>query len=159
MDGNDLFPTIEGSPQGGVASPLIANVALHGLETAVSEAHPKAKIIRYADDLVVLHPERKVIKAAQETVSAWLANMGLELKPSKTKITHTLNDHEGTHIHSMTMKVASASISSGFTSGSIGWEKRTLARQADDTPNCLATRPLFSPVKRPYSDITRNSKA
>ncbi len=47
MDGDDLFPTTAGSPQGGVISPLIANAALHGLETAVAKAHPKAKVIRY----------------------------------------------------------------------------------------------------------------
>jgi len=95
MDGDQLFPTEEGSPQGGVISPLLANIALHGLEVAVAETHPKARVIRYADDLVVLHPELNVIKAAQETVSAWLTSMGLELKPSKTQITHTLNQHEG----------------------------------------------------------------
>jgi len=95
LDGEELFPTTEGSPQGGVISPLIANVALHGLEIAVAEAHPKAKVIRYADDLVVLHPDRAVIEATQKTVSDWLAEMGLELKPSKTQIAHTLKHHDG----------------------------------------------------------------
>ena len=95
IDGTKLFPTIEGSPQGGVISPLIANIALHGLETAVAEAHPKAKVIRYADDLVVIHPELEVIEAAKQTITYWLDSMGLELKPSKTQITHTLNHHEG----------------------------------------------------------------
>jgi RNA-directed DNA polymerase len=95
VDGNDLFPTTEGSPQGGVISPLIANVALHGLEMTVAKAHAKAKVIRYADDLVVLHSDLTVIEAARETVDEWLAEMGLALKPSKTTITHTLNEHEG----------------------------------------------------------------
>ena len=95
LDGETLFPTTEGSPQGGIISPLIANIALHGLETAVATAHPKAKVIRYADDLVVLHPELKVIEKAEQTVSHWLDSMGLELKPSKTYITHTLNHLEG----------------------------------------------------------------
>jgi RNA-directed DNA polymerase len=95
MDGEEIFPTTEGSPQGGVISPLIANIALHGLETTVAEVHPKAKVIRYANDLVVLHPDLKVIEAAKQTVSQWLDSMGLELKPSKTQITHTLNHHEG----------------------------------------------------------------
>jgi len=95
MDGETLFPTTEGSPQGGIISPLIANIALHGLETAVAEAHPKAKVIRYADDLVVLHPELKVIEMAEQTVAHWLDSMNLELKPSKTSISHTLNHLEG----------------------------------------------------------------
>src|SRR5690606_33493924 len=95
MEGERLFPTPEGSPQGGVISPLLANIALHGLETAVNDAHPQARLIRYADDLVVLHKDLETIEQAQETVSAWLAQMGLELKPSKTRITHTLHQHEG----------------------------------------------------------------
>ena len=95
VEGNDLFPTTEGSPQGGVISPLIANVALHGLEMTVAKAHAKAKVIRYADDLVVLHSDLTVIEAARETVDEWLAEMGLALKPSKTTITHTLNEYEG----------------------------------------------------------------
>lgn len=95
MDDGELFPTLEGSPQGGVISPLLANTVLHGLETAVAEAHPNASVIRYADDLVVLHADLEAVEAAQHTVSEWLATMGLELKPSKTRITHTLNPHNG----------------------------------------------------------------
>ncbi|MCB0033651.1 MAG: group II intron reverse transcriptase/maturase, partial [Anaerolineales bacterium] len=96
LDEGKLFPTSTGSPQGGVISPLIANIALHRLETAVQEIHPNAKVIRYADDLVVLHPELTVIEAAKETIANWLGDMGLELKPSKTRITHTLYHHQGT---------------------------------------------------------------
>jgi RNA-directed DNA polymerase len=95
MEGPKLFPTKAGSPQGGVVSPLLANIALHGLETAVAAAHPQAKVIRYADDLVVLHPELSVIEEARETVAEWLQGVGLELKPSKTRITHTLHEHDG----------------------------------------------------------------
>jgi RNA-directed DNA polymerase len=95
MESDKLFPTAAGSPQGGVISPLLANIALHGLETAVAEAHPQAQVIRYADDLVVLHRELEVIEAAQQTVAQWLTDMGLELKPSKTTVTHTLDEHDG----------------------------------------------------------------
>jgi hypothetical protein len=42
---------------GGVISPLLANIALHGLEIAITQEYPQAKVIRYADDLVVLHSE------------------------------------------------------------------------------------------------------
>jgi group II intron reverse transcriptase/maturase len=95
MEEDQLFPTPAGSPQGGVISPLLANIALHGLETAVSKAHPQARLIRYADDLVVLHKDLPVIEQAKETVSTWLAGMGLEMKPSKTCITHTFHQHDG----------------------------------------------------------------
>jgi RNA-directed DNA polymerase len=103
LDGEKLFPTEEGTQQGGVISPLLANVALHGLETAVREAFPsnhmvqghrtqnwKPQVIRYADDLVILHRDQAVIEQSKEVVAAWLKTMGLELKPSKTRITHTL---------------------------------------------------------------------
>jgi RNA-directed DNA polymerase len=95
MEGNQLFPTAEGTPQGGVASPLLANVALHGLETIVAESHPQARVIRYADDLVCIHEKLEVIEQVKQTVSSWLASIGLELKPDKTRITHTLIAYKG----------------------------------------------------------------
>jgi RNA-directed DNA polymerase len=107
MDAGLLFPTEAGTPQGGVISPLLANIALHGLEEAVVAAFPKTKevagkrqnwkptLIRYADDLVVLHQDAEVIRRGQEVITEWLKGMGLELKPSKTFITHTLAACEG----------------------------------------------------------------
>ena len=96
MDHGALFPTEEGTPQGGAISPLLANVALHGLETAVRAAFPRQEplVVRYADDFVVLQEDLAVIERAQAVTNAWLAEMGLELKPSKTRITHTLVEHE-----------------------------------------------------------------
>jgi RNA-directed DNA polymerase len=108
LDGEELFPTPAGTPQGGVASPLLASIALHGLETAIATAFPPTKmvngrrvnpwrpiVVRYADDLVILHEDEEVIKETYRLTSAWLAGMGLELKPSKTQITHTLRPYEG----------------------------------------------------------------
>ena len=95
LDGAALFPTEEGVPQGGPLSPVLANIALHGLEETVAVNHPKTKLIRYADDLVALHPDLQEIKAVQGTISNWLTDMGLELKPSKTRITHTLIEYDG----------------------------------------------------------------
>src|SRR5919202_321087 len=90
MDGKLFSPTSMGSPQGGGISPLLANVALHGLETAIRGAfmttQGKPTVIRYADDFVALHPDLAVIDRVQSMVSDWLTTMGLELKPSKTRI-------------------------------------------------------------------------
>jgi len=111
MDGKQLFPTSEGTPQGGVISPLLANIALHGMENRIKQAFPRRKVgykengsqinssipdfIRYADDFVILHEDITVIQRCKEIISEWLKGIGLELKPSKTRITHTLHEHEG----------------------------------------------------------------
>lgn len=93
-------PTEKGTPQGGVVSPLLANIALHGMETAVRATFTfregKPNFIRYADDFVVLHPTEEGVIKARAIVEAWLKDMGLELKPSKTRITHTLRKYQGT---------------------------------------------------------------
>jgi RNA-directed DNA polymerase len=93
-------PTTAGTPQGGVISPLLANIALHGMEEAVTAAFTPAgrygrrvhvpRLVRYADDLVVFFPTREGIERARSTLEDWLSGMGLVLKPSKTRITHTL---------------------------------------------------------------------
>ena len=105
MDGKNLFPTNEGTPQGGVISPLLANIALHGMEERVKQYARTLKgnkskneqaltLIRYAEDFVILHEDLKVIKECQEIIEQWLAEMGLELKPSKTRISHTLETYD-----------------------------------------------------------------
>ena len=113
MDRKELFLTLEGTPQGGVISPILANIALHGMEEIIKEISknfdmkrpngyqiPKrdkrnsVSIIRYADDFVIIHENIEVILLCKEVISQWLGNMGLELKPSKTKITHTLNGYK-----------------------------------------------------------------
>jgi RNA-directed DNA polymerase len=99
MEAGELFPTEAGVPQGGPLSPLLANVALHGLEERNGQAFPRRgrtpAVIRYADDLVVLHPDREVIEHSRALTAHWLDEMGLELKPSKTRIRHTLELVDG----------------------------------------------------------------
>jgi len=97
MDRHEYQPTYAGTPQGGVISPLLANIALHGMETEIKKIVPKdinkqreLGVVRYADDFVIMHKDRKVIDAAKEVISKWLKGIGLELKPEKTKIAHTL---------------------------------------------------------------------
>ena len=104
-----LFPTNEGTPQGGVISPLLANIALHGMEERIKQFAETLKgnrgckrnnrdalsLIRYADDFVIIHEDFNVVMKCKEIIAEWLSNMGLELKPSKTKLTHTLIEIEG----------------------------------------------------------------
>jgi RNA-directed DNA polymerase len=101
MDKGAFDKPVAGTPQGGVISPLLANIALDGMIRDLEKQFPKVKgknaqnpirIIRYADDFVVLHPELKVIYKAKEAIETWLKPVGLELKPEKTRICHTLNE-------------------------------------------------------------------
>ncbi|QIR37254.1 group II intron reverse transcriptase/maturase [Tolypothrix sp. PCC 7910] len=109
IDSKQMFSTLEGTPQGGVLSPLLANIALHGMEKRIKESFPRrgtikngerifynaAHLVRYADDFVILHEDITVVQKCKEIIFEWLKDMGLELKPSKTKLVHTLNSHDG----------------------------------------------------------------
>jgi RNA-directed DNA polymerase len=100
IDNGVFDETKSGTPQGGVVSPLLMNIALHGMETALLQAYRtkegKPQFVRYADDLVVFHPTEEGVRKAQEVLTDWLANMGLELKASKTRIAHTFQEYQGT---------------------------------------------------------------
>lgn len=111
IDKGAFTATSEGTPQGGVISPLLANIALHGLEEHIAQSFPaneagyiigaKSKygrgdvsapnVIRYADDFIVLCDEKAVVQRCRELISEWLIRVGLELKPEKTRLTHTLH--------------------------------------------------------------------
>ena len=98
----DAFPcTGIGTPQGGVISPLLANIALDGGQHAIWEAvykysrnkkkADKVLYIRYADDFVILSPEKEWLDVAISAITTHLSQMGLEIKPQKTRVLHTLN--------------------------------------------------------------------
>jgi RNA-directed DNA polymerase len=106
MDNKELITTDKGTPQGGIISPLLANIALHGMELEIKKYAKTWKgskrnneksisLIRYADDFLILHKDLKVIIKCKEIIENWLKEIGLELKPSKTKISHTLNEYMG----------------------------------------------------------------
>jgi len=99
IDNGVFEETPRGTPQGGVVSPLLMNIALHGMETELMKAYrtkaDQPQFVRYADDLVVLHPTEEGVKKAREVLETWLLDMGLELKPSKTRIAHTLQEYQG----------------------------------------------------------------
>lgn len=93
--------TNEGAPQGGVISPLLTLIALHGLETTIRDCVEQVKggpglvVSIFADDFVVLHPSLEVVLQCKIAIEAWLKGMSLELKPSKTRISHTLTPYQG----------------------------------------------------------------
>ena len=74
----------EGTPQGAVVSPLLANVYLHPLDQLM--AGGGCEMVRYADDFVILCRSREAAEAALVQVQAWVAQNGLKLHPTKTRI-------------------------------------------------------------------------
>lgn len=98
MEQGIFAKTEMGTPQGGVISPLLLNIALHGMEQAVGVSYKTRRdytaitsrraLIRYADDFVIFADTRKEAEAAQAEISDWLRVRGLELSPEKTQIRH-----------------------------------------------------------------------
>ncbi|HEY9602304.1 MAG TPA: group II intron reverse transcriptase/maturase [Allocoleopsis sp.] len=90
IDKHTFFETDKGTPQGGVISPLLANIALHGLESYVCQGALKnGFLVRYADDFVFLHEQQEATTTARSRIDEFLGEMGLEVKESKTRVTHT----------------------------------------------------------------------
>jgi RNA-directed DNA polymerase len=99
--GKGFTPTEEGTPQGGVISPLLLNVALHGLETAAGVRYYPAgsnkagqlkqdspMVIRYADDLVAICHSQRQAQEVKARIAEWLAPRGLTFNEGKTRIVH-----------------------------------------------------------------------
>jgi RNA-directed DNA polymerase len=95
MEKNQLHPTTAGTPQGGVCSPALAVMALSGLERLIrstkdrQQKQEKIHMIAYADDFVVTASSKELLEnKVMPTLVQALAKVGLELSPTKTKITH-----------------------------------------------------------------------
>ena len=99
IEDGQLTPTGEGTPQGGVVSPLMMNVALHGLEAAAGvRYYPDGRkdagksvpgspvVVRYADDLVALCVSAEQAQQVKDRLAQWLAPRGLAFNEDKTRI-------------------------------------------------------------------------
>jgi len=88
-----LYPTQAGTPQGGIASPLLANMTLDGMEAAIRAAirprRDKVNFVRYADDFIVTAARRETLtERVKPVIVSFLQERGLSLSEEKTKITH-----------------------------------------------------------------------
>ena len=98
--GKGFAPTEEGTPQGGIISPLLLNVALHGLgeaagvryqtgQTTAGRLRPDSPAaVAYADDFIVCCHSRQQAENIREALAEWLAERGLALNEDKTRIVH-----------------------------------------------------------------------
>lgn len=95
MEQLNYMETDAGTPQGGVISPLLSNVALNGIEKYIKRANPLIKgissgvnVIRYADDMIITGKSKEIAIKNQELLNEFLKERGLELNENKTLITH-----------------------------------------------------------------------
>jgi RNA-directed DNA polymerase len=102
VEDRTLFPTVEGTPQGGIISPTMANMTLDGLEKLLDErfpckrdglekkiSNPKVHLVRYADDFIITGDSRERLEGeVRPLVERFLNERGLELSPEKTRVTH-----------------------------------------------------------------------
>ena len=98
IEKNVFSETTEGTPQGGIISPVLANLALDGLETILRQRYPKkgkpltnqkVNLVRYADDFIITGKSKDVLEGeVRPLVEQFMAQRGLELSPAKTVITH-----------------------------------------------------------------------
>ncbi len=102
VENRTLFPTTEGTPQGGIASPALANMALDGLERLLNErfpalwdpvekrrCNPQVHLVRYADDFIITGDSKERLEdEVRPLVERFLSERGLRLSPEKTSITH-----------------------------------------------------------------------
>jgi RNA-directed DNA polymerase len=95
MEEGITHETTAGVPQGGIVSPLLLNIALHGMEDALgirynSQGRNQCKraVVRYADDLAVFCESKEDAESTIQILKDWLNERGLELSSGKTKIRH-----------------------------------------------------------------------
>lgn len=97
-----------GTPQGGVISPLLGNIALNGLEETIinhpeikKEKRSKVKIVRYADDIVITGATPEILEKCKAILEKFIAERGLELNQTKTRI---VNIREGIDLLGFTIR-------------------------------------------------------
>lgn len=99
MEGKKLFPTKAGTPQGGIASPTLANITLDGLEKTLKEKfgdkpgqqknRKMVHVCRYADDFIVTGNSKELLQeSVLPNIKQFLAERGLQISEEKTRITH-----------------------------------------------------------------------
>ena len=157
-----LYPTEEGTPQGGIISPVLANLTLDGLERVAHAAAPgrlgrsQVNVVRYADDFLITARTPELLnETIIPAVKTFLAERGLELSEEKSKITdiETGFDFLGANIRkyngTLLMKPSRASVK-----GFLGSIRRTIRAHAGGTLRELIR--LLNPRIRGWANYYRN---
>lgn len=92
----NYIETDQGTPQGGIISPTLCNIALNGIEGLIRKQYTRningksqgIHLIRYADDMIITGRSKETLIEIKETIASFLGERGLELNEKKTVITH-----------------------------------------------------------------------
>jgi RNA-directed DNA polymerase len=101
IDMGAITTPTEGTPQGGILSPVLCNIALNGLEASIKykakelckpilgyRGNPKVHVVRYADDFIVIGPSKKMLMALRPYIESFLKERGLEISEEKSSLGH-----------------------------------------------------------------------
>jgi group II intron reverse transcriptase/maturase len=145
---------VTGTPQGGVISPMLCNVYLHRLDRRWKTARDGGVLVRYADDLLVLCRTRQQADRALAALTGYLAELGLALKPAKTRIVHLTEGGEGFDFLGFHHRLVRARRSRRHVTFLARWPSRTAMQHARDRIRELtAWSRLAVPVERVVQDL------
>jgi group II intron reverse transcriptase/maturase len=153
QDGRVRRP-VTGTPQGGVVSPLLANVYLHQVDRAWS-ADEHGVLVRYADDVVVMCRSREQAEAALARLTVLLGELGLEPKLAKTRIVHLVEGGEGLDFLGFHNRlVRGRTPRSAHLSFLARWPARKAVRHARDRIRLITARfRLLVPVEQIVDEL------
>jgi RNA-directed DNA polymerase len=154
MESGSVRRPVTGTPQGGVISPLLANVYLHRLDRAWRGAY--GRLVRYADDALVMCRSKGQAVAALARLTALLADLGLTPKAAKTRIVHLQVGGQGVDFlgfHHRLVRSGARRGSGGFTY--LGrWPSRKAMQHARDRIRFMTMRArLAAPVEQVVQEI------
>jgi group II intron reverse transcriptase/maturase len=154
MEDGAVRHSVTGTPQGGVASPLLANVYLHRLDREW-QLRGHGVLVRYADDLVAICRSRREAQQALVALRAILAELGLEPKQTKTRIVHLREGGEGLDFLGFHHRWVRARSSRGKQIAFLArWPSRQAMQHARDRVRQLTARQrLLLPVEQVTREI------
>ena len=165
--GKGFSPTGEGTPQGGVISPCLLNVALHGLEGAAGVRYRSTGthageteqgspvLIRYADDFAVLCDSQKQALRVKAQLTEWLAPRGLSFNQDKTKVVHLTEGFDFLGVNVRRYPGGKLLIKPGKAAIRRIWERLATETRASRGANAMAIIVRLSPVIRGWAACYR----
>ena len=165
--GKGFAPTEEGTPQGGVISPCLLNVALHGLEEAAGVRYVTSgthagdikadspSVVRYADDLVALCHSQEQAEQVKARLAEWLAPRGLVFNEDKTKVVAL---SQGFDFLGVNVRRYGSKLLIKPSMAAIGKLRRRLADEMRSLrgSNAMAVLARFNPIVRGWAAYYRN---